>query len=167
MADKNEQIEANKATFERILDKAEELGIYGFTTEEMANALGQRKDIVVNLMYKLRIRGEIRPIHSKVRVNALKRPLQVFKFHKRLSFQMPSNRVIGICSYRNVFQFIAERGHDEDFEPRPAIVATSALPGSLDKVETIRARLERGESLWHPQDTVGGFIRCGVMEVRA
>ena len=43
-------------------------------------------------------------------------------------------------------------GHDEDFSPRPASEATHHRPGSLGKIEVMRLRVERGESLWHPQD---------------
>lgn len=34
---------------------------------------------------------------------------------------------------------------------------TRARPGSLEKIEILRERLEKGEELWHPQDRhIGG-----------
>lgn len=40
----------------------------------------------------------------------------------------------------------------EDFEPRPARVATGSLVGSPERIAAYAARVARGESLWHPQD---------------
>jgi hypothetical protein len=43
------------------------------------------------------------------------------------------------------------------FEPdfrneKPASTPTDAMPGTPAKIAVIRARLARGESLWHPED---------------
>ena len=50
------------------------------------------------------------------------------------------------------------------FVPRPAKLATAASPGSHEKLEILRARVERGESLWHPSDRtdfagINGIVR--------
>lgn len=37
---------------------------------------------------------------------------------------------------------------------RPPAVPTEALPGTPEKVEVMRQRLERGEALYHPEDAV-------------
>lgn len=41
---------------------------------------------------------------------------------------------------------------DRAAHPRPASVATSALPGSPAKIEVMRARVARGEECFHPKD---------------
>jgi hypothetical protein len=44
------------------------------------------------------------------------------------------------------------RRADFDFNPRPADEATSLRPGSKEKVNLLRHRLETGQELWHPDD---------------
>ena len=56
----------------------------------------------------------------------------------------------------NIFLSILKFGHDEDFEPRQPFMPTNHLPGSGEKVEVMRRRVERGEALWHKDDVVGG-----------
>lgn len=41
---------------------------------------------------------------------------------------------------------------DMAFEPKPAKQSTEARPGSDEKVEVLRRRVEQGEELWHPDD---------------
>ncbi len=53
---------------------------------------------------------------------------------------------------RTVHTDLMLRGHDEDFMPVPAQWATDALCGSSEKIEVLRARVELGQSLWHPND---------------
>jgi hypothetical protein len=50
------------------------------------------------------------------------------------------------------------------FTPRPATLATGAIPGSLEKLEILRARVANGEELWHPSDRtdfngISGIVR--------
>ena len=42
----------------------------------------------------------------------------------------------------------------DKFVPRPARIGTGAIPGSLEKLEILRARVANGEELWHPSDRV-------------
>jgi hypothetical protein len=42
---------------------------------------------------------------------------------------------------------------EPDEMPLPA-APTAAVAGSLEKIEILRQRAERGESLWHPEDNV-------------
>jgi hypothetical protein len=55
---------------------------------------------------------------------------------------------------RNVFEAILEFGHDEDFAPRVSneFGPTEAPAGSVEKLEALARRVERGEPLWHPED---------------
>ncbi len=53
---------------------------------------------------------------------------------------------------RTVHSDLLLRGHDEDFKPAPADWPTDALCGSSEKIEVLRARVELGQSLWHPND---------------
>ncbi len=39
-----------------------------------------------------------------------------------------------------------------EYEPKPASEPTTARPGTKQKVEVLRARVELGETLWHPLD---------------
>ena len=41
---------------------------------------------------------------------------------------------------------------DSEYEPRPACLPTEHLCGSREKVEIMRIRFEKGESLYHPDD---------------
>ena len=52
----------------------------------------------------------------------------------------------------NIFQAIMTAGHDEDYEPRGFGKPTLAAPGSLEKVEVMRRRVEMGQHLFHPKD---------------
>lgn len=56
----------------------------------------------------------------------------------------------------NIFVEIMKKGHDEDFVDKLPAVATGAIPGSPEKVEVMRQRVERGESPNHPGDLRGG-----------
>ena len=53
---------------------------------------------------------------------------------------------------RTIFTDLLTRGHDEDFLPIPAKIATAAPAGSLEKLDVMRARVENGEDLYHPGD---------------
>lgn len=64
-----------------------------------------------------------------------------------------------------VFDAIAVVGHDEDYEPPPIIgefEATSAPPGSAEKIDILAKRVELGKPLWHPEDRVDyvGLTGC-------
>lgn len=52
----------------------------------------------------------------------------------------------------NIFQALMTVGHDEDFEPAKYGPRTLAGPGSLEKVEVMRRRVELGQHLFHPCD---------------
>ncbi len=52
----------------------------------------------------------------------------------------------------NIFKALIVYGHDEDFQDREPAESTSAAPGSPEKVEVMRRRVERGEALTHPCD---------------
>ena len=43
-------------------------------------------------------------------------------------------------------------GDSFSYEPIEATKPTDAKPGSAEKIEAMRQRLERGESLWHDDD---------------
>ena len=42
-----------------------------------------------------------------------------------------------------------------DFVPEPAGEPTNTLPGSWDRVEVMKQRAEKGQSLWHKEDLKG------------
>ncbi len=52
----------------------------------------------------------------------------------------------------NLFQHLAQYGHDRKFEASPAQAPTDATPGSRAKIELLRCRLESGQELHHPSD---------------
>ena len=54
----------------------------------------------------------------------------------------------------NVFEAILKYGHDEDFSPHggDSFVETDAPAGSVDKIEALRRRVEKGMPLWHEED---------------
>jgi len=52
----------------------------------------------------------------------------------------------------NLFKSILAVGHDEDFRPPFPAVPTRAAPGSLEKIEVLRMRIERGQELFHDAD---------------
>jgi hypothetical protein len=57
---------------------------------------------------------------------------------------------------RNLFEAIIQLGHDEDWNPvgDSRFVGTGAPPGSNEKIEVLRRRVELGHPLWHPDDRV-------------
>ncbi len=57
---------------------------------------------------------------------------------------------------RNLFEAIIQYGHDEDWTPKGdhRFVGTGAAPGSEEKIEVLRRRVELGFPLWHKDDRV-------------
>jgi hypothetical protein len=53
---------------------------------------------------------------------------------------------------RSLFDALRLYQHDMDFEPLLIPEPTKAKPGSDEKILTLRARLEAGEDLYHPED---------------
>lgn len=56
--------------------------------------------------------------------------------------------------YQNVFDAIANDGHDEFFAPTETeqFVPTDAAPGSHEKIALLRKRVSEGLPLWHQCD---------------
>jgi len=56
----------------------------------------------------------------------------------------------------NVFEAILKYGHDEDFDPHvnDEFEPTNAPAGSMEKIATLRRRVELGLPLWHDEDRV-------------
>lgn len=54
----------------------------------------------------------------------------------------------------SVFDAIRMYGHDEDFDPpiEAKFLPTDAPPGSAEKIEALRRRVELGQPLWHVRD---------------
>ena len=52
----------------------------------------------------------------------------------------------------NSAEYIRLHGHSDDYEPRPAVEPCGYPAGSLGRLEAYAARVELGQSLWHPQD---------------
>lgn len=54
----------------------------------------------------------------------------------------------------NVMDAILKVGHDEDYEPIGGddFLPTGHPPGSLEKIEVLRQRVEHGKPLWHEKD---------------
>ncbi len=55
---------------------------------------------------------------------------------------------------RNIFNELTRYGHDKDFELMPSVdfPPTDAPPGSPEKIDVLRSRIEQGLPLWHPLD---------------
>lgn len=70
---------------------------------------------------------------------------------------------LGPGEYRNVYDYIKKRGHDEDFEPKAPdyMPAATTLPGSTERIEEYRLRVERGQPIWNDDDMKDGFVRFG------
>jgi hypothetical protein len=56
--------------------------------------------------------------------------------------------------HRNVFEAIANDGHDEFFAPLAGqgFMPTAAAPGSTEKIHLLRQRVVEGQPLWHDED---------------
>lgn len=57
-------------------------------------------------------------------------------------------------SAKTIFEALTKYGHDEDYEPKPdsLFFPTMFSPGSEEKIEVLRQRVELGLPLWHEQD---------------
>ena len=55
----------------------------------------------------------------------------------------------------NVFEAISRFGHDEDFVPPFPGTQTNAYPGTKEKIEIMRARVQRGEPIFNKGDRIG------------
>jgi len=55
-----------------------------------------------------------------------------------------------------VFDAILKYGHDEDFDPLAGedFLPTDAPPGTAEKIDILRKRVELGQPLWHDEDRV-------------
>jgi hypothetical protein len=55
---------------------------------------------------------------------------------------------------KTIFDALKKYGHDEDYEPKPDALffPTMFWPGSDEKIEVLRQRVEHGLPLWHEQD---------------
>lgn len=67
------------------------------------------------------------------------------------------NALAPSASPRTVHEAISSVGHDKDFEPQTAnatneFYGTYFGPGSQEKIEILRNRVELGLPLWHPDD---------------
>ncbi len=69
---------------------------------------------------------------------------------------------------RNVFEAIAECGHDEDFSPvlSDEFEPTLAPAGSDEKLEVLAQRVELGLPLWHPDDRLDYTGLTGIIRPR-
>lgn len=56
----------------------------------------------------------------------------------------------------NIFSELLNKQHDEDFHPRAdgRDLPTDAPPGSQEKIDVMRRRVEQGYNLWHKDDRV-------------
>ena len=54
----------------------------------------------------------------------------------------------------SIFEALKKYGHDEDYEPKPdsLFFPTMFSPGSDEKIEVLRQRVELGLPLWHEDD---------------
>lgn len=59
---------------------------------------------------------------------------------------------IDVCV--NVFDWVEKYGDEEEFEPRETTDCCLSPAGSEAKVEVLKQRVLRGESLWHEDDVV-------------
>ena len=57
-------------------------------------------------------------------------------------------------SPRTVFSDLLGRFHDEDFYPVAAARPTETLVGSVERIEVYRTRVELGQNIWHPEDSM-------------
>ncbi len=52
----------------------------------------------------------------------------------------------------NVFQYIADHGHDNNYVPEKQAKPTQLPVGSAEKIEVLRKRVEQGMPLWCDED---------------
>lgn len=62
---------------------------------------------------------------------------------------------------KNVMNEIIHVGHDEDFEPVKPNAICKSLPGSQERIESMRRRAELGEDIWHEDDVKDGWVKNG------
>ena len=60
--------------------------------------------------------------------------------------------MISASSPVNVFDYIKAFGVDDGFHPRKLPAPTETAPGSIEKMDILRQRLENGEEMFHPLD---------------
>ena len=69
---------------------------------------------------------------------------------------------------KNIMEAVALKA-EEKFIPTPTKEATRAMPGSSEKVEILRQRMQAGEEIWHHDDLdckAESWRRClGIVDV--
>lgn len=68
---------------------------------------------------------------------------------------------LGPGEYRNVYDYIKKRGHDEDYESKPRTRFCSDMPKSDERIAFYRACVERGEDITDDRDSNNGFVKFG------
>jgi hypothetical protein len=81
------------------------------------------------------------------------------RLRTRSSKLIAQNGENGENEFRTIFELIANTDVEvTDWEPRSFdpndFHPTNALPGSTEKVEVLKRRLEKGQPLWHDEDRV-------------
>jgi len=72
--------------------------------------------------------------------------------------------------HETIFDAVRISGYDDNFEPRPneLFFPTMFSPGSDQKIEVLRQRLELGLPLWHPKDqSVCSVVGVGAEKERS
>lgn len=127
----------------------------GFTACEMEKLLSRNMGSIKSALNKMVARGEAEVV-DVVRTSQYGKS-NLYRLKKRVtSDEAVEVEEIVFTGPNNIFREILRKGHDEDFEDKLPAVATGAIPGSPEKVEVMRQRVERGESPNHPGDLRGG-----------
>lgn len=131
----------------RILESAKNLNRW-FTAQEMAELLHGNRNTIRGNLADMYVDGDMErgDLHRTSKFNKT--------YLYRASFKKPAEPKPQALS-KNIFQAILQSGHDEDFAHKPATEATGAIPGSREKVEVMRRRVEMGQNPCHPQDVRG------------
>lgn len=76
---------------------------------------------------------------------------------------------LGAQEFQTIFELIANSSVEiDDWEPSNLgeFLPTDAPPGSSEKIEALRQRLERGQPLWHDEDRVDYLGLTGIVRTR-
>lgn len=154
---------------ESLLIYAKRVGCLGFTVEELCEHVKGHPNVVCSRMNSLRISGRIEKLAgnewnkagtAKVNRYRITESVADEVLEKAAKEYTTLHPVSSTRKYANVDECIKAVGHDEDFEPVPAVVSTGCVPGSPEKMMVLASRVARGEELWHPDDPVEYHSRC-------
>ena len=128
-----------------------------FTSQDLIDKLEMRASLVQTCLSRLQAYGEIVCVGRRRSIVQNWVSCRVYQATDKLGIvrrtaKSPVYDKSNVGTVDNIFKALIVYGHDEDFIDREPESSTNHAPGTPEKIEVMRLRIERGESPNHPLD---------------